>query len=65
MRIATMVSTQEKDDCTHWCHPSPYTLWIHQLYGVLQQERGRLPAPPAARGSERRGRARQRAQNVT
>eukprot|EP00884_Botryococcus_braunii_P023107 jgi/Botrbrau1/9480/Bobra.0252s0098.2 len=29
---------QEKDDCTHFCHPSPYQMWIWDMYKVLQAQ---------------------------
>ena len=41
-------SLQEKDDCTHWCHPSGYQLWISQFYQVLQERVHALPPLPAA-----------------
>ena len=34
---------QEKDDCTHWCHPSGYQIWISQLYQVLREQVHALP----------------------
>lgn len=41
------VSVQEKDDCTHWCHPSGYQLWISQFYKVLQEQVHALPPLPS------------------
>lgn len=38
---------QEKDDCTHWCHPSGYQVWVAQLHALLKQELHNLPPPPS------------------
>ena len=42
-RTEQWVVMQEKDDCTHWCHPSGYQIWISQLYQVLQEQVHALP----------------------
>lgn len=34
---------QEKDDCTHWCHPSGYQLWIWEFYQVLREQAYAFP----------------------
>jgi hypothetical protein len=34
---------QEKDDCTHWCHPSGYQLWIWDFYQVLLEQAHAFP----------------------
>ncbi len=38
---------QEKDDCTHWCHPSGYQVWIAQMYRTLRAHRSDMPPPLA------------------
>ena len=46
MAFTPGVRPQEKDDCTHWCHPSGYQVWVAQLHALLRQELHRLPPPP-------------------
>lgn len=41
-----LFAAQEKDDCTHWCHPSGYQVWIAELYEVLRQQLHNIPLPP-------------------
>ncbi|EIE18670.1 hypothetical protein COCSUDRAFT_45154 [Coccomyxa subellipsoidea C-169] len=38
-------SFQEKDDCTHWCHPSGYQVWIAQMHQTLRKHRSAIPPP--------------------
>ncbi|BDA49809.1 hypothetical protein COCOBI_14-4290 [Coccomyxa sp. Obi] len=48
-------SFQEKDDCTHWCHPSGYQVWIAQMYRTLRAHRSDLPSPALHRLSHAAG----------
>lgn len=32
-----------KGECTHWCQPSVYQLWIYMLWGLLQQLQDEFP----------------------
>lgn len=56
---------QEKDDCTHWCHPSGYQVWVSQLHAVLRQEARNLPPPPNMPASAARPKQLQRTQPIT
>ena len=53
MAFTAGVCPQEKDDCTHWCHPSGYQVWVAQLHALLKQELHQLPPPPGFPAAKR------------
>ena len=48
---APMWGTHLPGECSHWCHPSAYRLWMHLLNNMLHESRlGNAVRPALGKG---------------